>query len=112
MNTIIINFKTEPKVKKEAMKIADELGFSLSSILNAYLKNFIRTKKINYSLDESEPSEYLLKLLANKSQLGTKNTADTLDYLDKLTSKCQTNKHVQKHRSQPAISKANFSFAT
>lgn len=87
MNTIIINFKTEPKVKKEAMKIADELGFSLSSILNAYLKNFIRTKKINYSLNESEPSEYLLKLLANKSQLGTRNTADTLAYLDNLNKK-------------------------
>ena len=60
MNTAIINIKTEETTKKQAQKIAQELGISLSSLLNAYLKQIIRTKKVEFDLRE-EPSDYLIK---------------------------------------------------
>lgn len=64
MNTALITLKTDPILKKKAMKLADELGFSLSSLINAYLKNFVRTKAINYSLrDESRPTKYMVDSL-------------------------------------------------
>lgn len=60
MNTATIFIKTEPKVKKEAQKTAQELGFSLSSILNAFLRQFVKTKTITFSAKELDeiPNEY------------------------------------------------------
>lgn len=60
MNTSAIYIKTDPKVKKEAQKVARELGFSLSSLLNAWMRQFINTKTVTFSVGE-EPSEYLKK---------------------------------------------------
>jgi addiction module RelB/DinJ family antitoxin len=63
MNTATIFIKTEPKIKEKAQKTAAELGFSLSSILNAFLRQLVKTKTITFSakelgeLDEI-PSEY------------------------------------------------------
>ena len=63
MNTAVINIKTDPKVKKKAQGIASELGFSLSSLINGYLKQLVKTKTVHFSLVEQEPSEYLKKAL-------------------------------------------------
>lgn len=58
----IINIKAEKSVKEEAQKTAKELGLSLSALLNAYLKQFIRTKRVYFSLapDMSPELERLL----------------------------------------------------
>ena len=45
----IINIKTDKEVKKNAQKLAEELGLSLSAVINAQLKQFIRNKSINLS---------------------------------------------------------------
>lgn len=58
MNTAIINIKTEPEVKQKAQKVAKNLGLNLSALINGYLRQLIKTKRVEYSLDE-EPSEYL-----------------------------------------------------
>ncbi|OGE37500.1 hypothetical protein A3F00_01210 [Candidatus Daviesbacteria bacterium RIFCSPHIGHO2_12_FULL_37_11] len=58
MNTTAIYIKTDPKIKKEAQKVAKELGFSLSSLLNAWMRQFIKSKTVTFSLAE-EPSKYL-----------------------------------------------------
>ena len=60
MNTAVIITKTEPDVKKEAQLLAREFGMSLSSLVNASLKQVIRTKKIELSL-EGSPSKYLVR---------------------------------------------------
>lgn len=60
MNTAVINIKTQPEVKVKAQEIAQQIGVSLSSLLNAYLKQLIKTKKVEFTLDE-EPSDYLIK---------------------------------------------------
>lgn len=62
MNTAVIITKTDPEVKKKAQALAREFGISLSSMINTYLKQVIRTKKINLHLEE-EPSPYLVKIL-------------------------------------------------
>lgn len=46
----VINLKTDREVKKNAQKLAAELGFSLSSIINAYLRQFIRNKEVYFGL--------------------------------------------------------------
>jgi len=58
MNTAVIITKTEPEVKKQAQIVAHKLGISLSSLVNAYLKQIVRTRKVEFSLGK-EPSEYL-----------------------------------------------------
>ena len=55
MKTTALSIKIDPKVKREAQKIANELGFSLSAIVNASLKNLTRSKTISYSLLEPTP---------------------------------------------------------
>ncbi len=62
MYTAVINIKTEPQTKKKAQQVASEIGVSLSALINAYLKELVRTKKVAFSLDE-EPSPYLIKIM-------------------------------------------------
>lgn len=57
MKTSVLNIKIDPKVKRDAQKVALELGFSLSAIVNASLKNLARSKTISYSL--LEPTDLL-----------------------------------------------------
>lgn len=62
MQTAVVNVKINPRVKKEAQKVAEELGFSLSSLINGYLKHLVRVKSVNFSLEEN-PSDYMIKSL-------------------------------------------------
>lgn len=63
MNTAIITVKTTPETKKRAQKVSEELGISLSSLVNALLKQVVRTKTITLSTANEEPTEFLLKSL-------------------------------------------------
>lgn len=63
MNTAVINIKIDKKTKLQAQNIASDLGFSLSSLINGYLKQLIKSKTIHFSLKEEEPSEYLVQAL-------------------------------------------------
>lgn len=60
MSTAVINIKTEENVKKQAQNIASELGLSLSALINAYLKQLVRTRRVEFDLGE-EPSLRLIK---------------------------------------------------
>lgn len=60
MNSTVINIKTDIKVKKEAQKIAADLGLSLSGAINGFLKQLIRNKAVIFTLNEDAPSDYLL----------------------------------------------------
>jgi len=69
MNTAVINVKVDPKVKVGAQKVASDLGFSLSALINGYLKSLIKTKTVHFSLTEKEePSEYLIKALKESEE--------------------------------------------
>lgn len=62
MNTAVINIKVEPKTKKLAQKIAEDMGISLSGLIHGLLKQVIRTREVTLSANE-EPSEYLIQSL-------------------------------------------------
>lgn len=48
MNTVI-HIKSDKEVKENAQKLARELGLNLSDVINASLRNFIRTREIYIS---------------------------------------------------------------
>lgn len=62
MNSAVVNVKVEPEIKEQAQKVAEELGFSLSAVIKAYLKELIRTKTVSFTARE-EPTDYLLNAL-------------------------------------------------
>jgi len=67
MNTAVVNVKVDPQVKKEAQRIAKDLGISLSGVINGFLKHLVRTKTVHFSLSE-EPSDYLINSLAESRE--------------------------------------------
>ncbi len=67
MRTAIINVKTDPEIKIQAQTIAADLGFSLSSLINAFLKNLTRTRAVTFSATE-EPSDYLIQALKESEE--------------------------------------------
>lgn len=79
MNTAVINIKINPNTKEKAQQVAQELGFSLSSLVNAYLKQLVKTKTVYFSAAvEEEPTQYLLNALKeSKENLETENVSPT-----------------------------------
>lgn len=67
MKTAVITVKTDPQVKKQAQQIAKSLGFSLSTLVNAYLKEFIETKTVLFS-KKPELTAYAKKALAESEK--------------------------------------------
>lgn len=47
--TTVIHIKADREVKKNAQKAAKDLGLTLSDIINASLRNFIRTREVIFS---------------------------------------------------------------
>ncbi len=91
MNTAVIITKTDPVVKKRAQEVAKEIGVSLSSLINAYLRQIIKTKTVTFSArPQEEPSEYLIKTIkqAEKNYKEGKaspvftNAKDAIKYLE------------------------------
>lgn len=46
----VINIKADKEVKEKAFKVANELGLPLSTIVNAFLKQFIREKRVTFEI--------------------------------------------------------------
>lgn len=89
MDTTIINFKTRKDVKKQAQKIAKQMGLNLTSVMNIYLQDFIRTKELKIKLEEptlktSKDILSSIKELKEGNASPTFNTAeDAIKWLDK-----------------------------
>lgn len=89
MNTAIINIKTDIRVKKEAQKITSDLGLTLSGAINGFLKQIIRDKAIAFTLNENNPSDYLLSSIKEseverkaKKFHSFKSNQAAIDFLD------------------------------
>jgi addiction module RelB/DinJ family antitoxin len=52
MNNAVINFNTDPKVKKEFIKTLDEMGLTLSIALNHAVRKIIAEKRIEFTAPE------------------------------------------------------------
>lgn len=89
MNTTTIHIKTDVKTRDEAKKVAEDFGFSLTSLVNAMLRQIARTKRLNLSLDEN-PTPYMIEALRQSEEyvkagrvITFKTGKDALDYLKK-----------------------------
>jgi len=89
-----INIKTDKELKESAKKTAEELGFSLSAVIRAQLKQLVRDKRVEFSVPQ-EPNEETKQLLkeamedleAGENIAGPFATSEELqEYLDSLKS--------------------------
>lgn len=46
-----INIKADKEIKEKAQKVARDLGMPLSTVINAYLNQFIRTREVHFYLE-------------------------------------------------------------
>ena len=90
MNTSVITVKTPLEVKTKAQEVAKELGFSLSSLVNAYLRQLVKTKTVHFSLPE-EPTPFLLNSLKESKEdikagkvMSFDNPEDAVTYVDSI----------------------------
>ena len=49
MEKTVINVKTDKKLKKDAQRVAQALGLPLGTIVNHYLRNLVREKRVVFS---------------------------------------------------------------
>ena len=63
MNSTAIYIKTETQTKEKAKRVAKELGFSLSAIVNTFLKQFIKTKTVTFSGNDEIPNKQTLAIM-------------------------------------------------
>jgi addiction module RelB/DinJ family antitoxin len=63
MDTAVINIRVDQKTKLKAQDVAENLGLSLSAVINGFLKMLIRTKRVEFDINNEEPSEYLIQSL-------------------------------------------------
>lgn len=57
--------KVDLDIKNKAQKVAKELGLPLGSIINGYLRDFVRTKKVDFSCNNEKNS---IKEIGDKKQ--------------------------------------------
>lgn len=91
MNTAVIITKTEPQVKIKAQRVAKDLGISLSSLINAWLRQLIKTKTVVFSAADEEPTRYLLDALRESGKdikagrvISFNTSDDTIGYIDEI----------------------------
>lgn len=88
----VIHIKTDKEVKENAQNVARDLGLSLSDVINASLRNFIRTRTVVFTdsyVMTPELEKYLKKvdddIKNNRNLVGPfKNAAEANAYLDIL----------------------------
>jgi len=51
----IINIKADKDIKVKAQKVAKRLGMPLSTVINGYLREFVRTETVHFSLRDTLP---------------------------------------------------------
>ena len=91
MKTTVVNIKTDKKVKHEAQKVARELGLPLGTIINAYLRELIREKRVLFSVPPvpNQRLRTLLKSVARDTTIKKKSAGpfmyeEAVAYLDRL----------------------------
>lgn len=89
MNVTSVHVKIDSDMKVQAQKTASELGLSLSAVMKALLKQFIRTQRLSVGIGE-EPSAYMIEALKKSdneyenddTSPSFANTKDSFKWLD------------------------------
>lgn len=64
MNYAVVTTKIDFQTKQMAMQTAEDLGLTLSTVIKAFLKQFVHTKSITFSSYDEYPSAYLQTAIA------------------------------------------------
>ena len=84
MSKTIINIKTEKEIKNTVQKLAKDLGLSLSDVINAALRNFIRSRAVYLSSITQMTPEFERLLGGIEKDIQTKkNLSPSFDSADK-----------------------------
>lgn len=91
MYTAVINIKTDPKLKQDLKEVTRQLGLPLGTIINAYLRELVRERRVVFSAPP-ELNQRTKKLLegidrdirAGKNAKGPFSPAEAMRYLDRL----------------------------
>lgn len=59
----LITVKTDKNLKKAVQKIVEEIGISLGTLINSYLRQMVRTKEVYFSTS-NKPNPYLRAVIA------------------------------------------------
>jgi len=86
---VIINIKTEKEIKENAQSIAEEMGISLRDVINASLRNFIRTREVYFS-DTPRMTPEFEKILGRID----KNIEEGINISPKLSSSKEVNDYL------------------
>lgn len=54
----VVSTRVDDTLKKNAQKLAEHFGISLSTLIHMWMKQFVRTKKISIELDDTDPLYY------------------------------------------------------
>ena len=60
MDTSLL-IKTKKSLKIEAQKVAEDMGIPLTTVINSFLKQFVREKEITLSANTYTPTPYLVR---------------------------------------------------
>lgn len=71
MNKAIINFNTDPKLKREAKKVLKEMGLTLSIAMNASLKRIISERKVEFTAPEMPNARLRKAIMDAKKEYAT-----------------------------------------
>jgi len=81
----ILNLKTDKKLKADAQSLAQELGVPLSTVMNAFLKQFVREREFTLSANEYRATPYLEQILEEaKSERKTLKPMDGASFIKQL----------------------------
>jgi addiction module RelB/DinJ family antitoxin len=91
MEKTVLSIKTDKKVKEDAQRAAKELGLPLGTIINAYLRELAREKRVLFSVPPTPNKglQALLKEIRNdikKKQKSAKplTYSEAKEHLDRL----------------------------
>lgn len=79
-STIIL--KTDSNLKQKAQETAEELGLTLTSVINSYLSDFVETKKVTFqtkNVKEKFVDPYGIFANANISEKDIKDVTNSWD---------------------------------
>jgi len=83
-NQTNINIRTDVDVKANAEKIFENLGLNISTAINIFLRQAIRTGGLPFDVKLDIPNETTAAAIAEGKQLLKDSTAETYDSVDDL----------------------------
>jgi DNA-damage-inducible protein J len=72
MNNSAININIDRNIKEEATEILNDLGLSMSSAINIFLTQVIRTEGIPFEIKSPKPSRKLQKAIKEANDIISK----------------------------------------